>query len=125
MKAKIGLRDLPERYQGLIRPPRNKFGNKLTEYKGVVYHSAREASYAQELDWLVRAGQLKSWVRQVSMPLVVGGTLIARYVIDFVEEDMAGNKVYTEVKGYWTPEAKLKAKLFKALYPELAYKVVK
>lgn len=126
MRAKMGLRDLPAKYQALIQAqvPQSKYKNRITPYNGVRYHSQREADYARELDWLVQAGQLKSWERQVRFPLVVQGKHIAVYVMDFVETDLAGNKTCVEVKGFWTDVAKIKRKLFESLYPELRYKVV-
>lgn len=105
--------------------PRTKYGATATEYNGVRYHSKREATYAQELDLRVRAHDVASWEGQVKMPIVVNGKHICNYIIDFVEVDKKGNKLYVEVKGWWTPEAKLKRKLFEALYPELRYAIVK
>jgi hypothetical protein len=125
MKAKMGLRDLPAKYQALIHEARpSKYHNQITEYNGFKYHSAKEAKHAQELDLLVRVGELKSWQRQVPFPLKVNSIVVAKYVMDFVTEDMQGNKTCEEVKGMWTDVAKLKRKLFEALYPGLNYKVI-
>jgi len=103
----------------------NKYGAKLTEYNGKKYHSKREAAYAEELDWRLKAGDIKSWRGQVNTPLAVAGNLICRYIVDFVITENDGTEKYIEVKGYWTPEAKLKLKLFNALYPDIKLEIVK
>ena len=69
-------------------------------YNGIVYHSKREATYAQQLDTQVRAGVLTFWLRQVPFPLP-GKT---RYLLDFMTfESVAGTALYHiryfEVKG--------------------------
>lgn len=58
------------------------------------------------------------------LPLVVDGTLIGHYVADFAVRYADGRETLIEVKGVWTPEAKLKHKLFKALYPDKALEIV-
>lgn len=105
-------------------PLASKYGAIRMTYNGQTYASKKEAIYAQELDLRVRAGDLASWERQIPFDLVVEGVKVCRYVIDFLEIDKHGNKVYCEVKGFPTPEWKLKRKLFEALYPKLNYKVV-
>lgn len=103
----------------------SKFKNKSTEYGGNYYQSIKEARYAQELDLRVKGKDLKSWKRQVPIDLVVNGMKICTYKIDFVETDHKGNEVWTEVKGFETPEWRLKWRLFEALYPERDKKVIK
>jgi hypothetical protein len=104
---------------------KNKFGNKTTIYNNEYYQSIKEADYAQELDLRVKAKDLKEWKRQVPIDLVVNGMKICTYKIDFVEIDMNGNEMWTEVKGLETPEWRLKWKLFEALYPEREKQVIK
>lgn len=103
----------------------SKFSNKKTTYNGHVYHSIREADYAAELDIRVKVGELREWKRQVPIDLVVNGQKICTYTIDFVEVEKGGNEVYTEVKGFETPEWRLKWKLFDALHPEIEKQVIK
>lgn len=71
------------------------------------------------------AGELSHWERQVPIDLVVSGYKIATYRIDFVEYDKNGGEMWTEVKGFETPEWRLKWKLFEALYPERDKQVIK
>lgn len=103
---------------------RGKFGNDASTYKGIRYHSKREAEYARELDFRILAGELKEVRRQVPIDLIVNGHKICTYTIDFVEIDHKGNEMWTEVKGYPTPEWRLKWKLFDALYPDREKQVI-
>lgn len=102
----------------------NKFGAKRTTYNGHLYHSIKEANYAAELDLRVKAGELKSWRRQVPIELRVNDQKVCTYTIDFVEVDKKGNEMWTEVKGFATPEWRIKWNLFDALFPELDKQVV-
>ncbi len=102
-----------------------KYNAKRATYNGHTYHSGREAKYAQELDWRVKAGDLREWRRQIPIELRVNGKLICTYTIDFVEIGKDGSETYIEVKGFETPEWRLKWKLFGACYPEKEKKVVR
>jgi hypothetical protein len=106
----------------------NKFGNKSTQYNGSYYDSIKEADYAQSLDLRMHAkgkDKLKSWKRQVPIELRINDQKICTYKIDFVETDMNDNDTYTEIKGFETPEWRLKWKIFDALYPEYNKQVIK
>lgn len=94
---------------------RSKYNAKVQEYNGVKYHSKREAKYAEQLDWLKRAGNIKDWERQVKIPLTVNGQLICNYVVDFKVINRYGGVEFHEVKGMETPDFKLKWKLLHAL----------
>lgn len=102
-----------------------KYKNKTTEYNGHLYHSIKEANYARELDARIKAGELKEFRRQVPVELRVNGMKICTYTIDFVEIDHRDNEMWTEVKGFETPEWKLKWKLFEAIFPEREKQVIK
>jgi hypothetical protein len=102
-----------------------KYNSRTTLYDEHVYHSAREAAYAEELDWRIKAGELRSWKRQVPIELRVNGKLICTYTIDFVEIDRYGKEMWTEVKGFETPDWRLRWKLFEACYPERNKQVVR
>lgn len=94
----------------------SKFGAKKQDYNGVMYHSKKEAGYAKELDIRFKAGDIKDVKRQVKISLDVNGYHITNYFIDFVIEHNDGRKEYIEVKGFETPEWKMKWKIFEALY---------
>jgi hypothetical protein len=91
---------------------------KSTEYKGHRYDSKFEASYAADLDLLVRAGKVKSWERQVKIPLEVNGYHICNYFIDFIVYHADGIIEYVECKGVAFPVWAIKWKIFEALYSE-------
>ena len=96
----------------------NKYEAESTIYNGIQYHSKKEAAYAADLGYLKKAGEIKDWERQVKISLDVNGFHIANYWIDFIVEHNDGLKEYVEVKGYPTPDWKIKWKLFEALYSQ-------
>jgi predicted nuclease of restriction endonuclease-like RecB superfamily len=88
---------------------------KKSEYNGSIYDSKFEAGYAQELDLRKKAGDIVDWSRQDNLELVVNGYVVCNYKIDFIIYHKEETE-YVECKGWWTPYAKLKWKLFEALY---------
>lgn len=114
---------------------RNKFGvgtdgpaRLLRTYQGTEYHSRMEARYAAALDMRMRSVgpyQIKGWRRQVPVKLEVNGCLISTYIVDFVVEHMDGHLEWCEVKGFETPEWKIKEKLFRALFPDRKFTIIK
>jgi hypothetical protein len=103
----------------------NKYNAKKTTYNGHVYHSAKEADYAEQLDWRLKAGELKEWQRQVPIDLSVNGQRICTYVIDFWELDKNDNEMWTEIKGFETSEWRFKWALFDAIHPDWEKQVIK
>jgi hypothetical protein len=97
----------------------SKYRNVRVEYNGVSYQSKKECAYAQELDLRKRAGDIKSWVRQVKIDLTVNGKHITNYFIDFLIMHNDDSFEYVEVKGYETEEWKLKWKIFNILYENI------
>jgi len=93
---------------------RNKFGAIPTIYKGIKYHSKKEAEFASKLDILKKGKKIKSWDRQLKLPIIVNGEKICTYIMDFVVETNEGKTQYWEIKGYETQVWKLKWKLLKA-----------
>jgi hypothetical protein len=91
----------------------------MKEYNGVVYHSIREAKYAEQLDWQVKAGAITKWERQIKLELKVNGQLICNYVVDFKVTNKMGGIELHEIKGFETPDWKLKWKLLHALRDEV------
>lgn len=104
---------------------RNKYNARRAVYNGHLYHSAREADYARELDLRKRAGEIRAWRRQVRLPLKVNGNLICAHIVDFLVTYPDGSESYHEVKGYETEVYRLKRKLVAALYPNIEYQVIK
>jgi hypothetical protein len=97
----------------------NKYHSTKAEYNGFVYHSKKEAAYAQELDLRVKAKDIRSWERQKRLSLDVNGFHICDYVIDFVIHNNDNSRTYVEVKGFETREWHLKWKLTEALMPTI------
>jgi hypothetical protein len=73
---------------------------------------------------MVRAKRVKSWMRQVRWKLVVNGVTVCTMVPDFRVEFPDGSVALVEVKGMETAVYKLKRKLFRALHPEVDYRVI-
>ena len=86
----------------------NKYHSITNQYNGLTYHSKLEAAYAQELDIRVKAGDIKSWDRQVKLDLKVNGQHICNYYIDFIIHHNDGTKEFVEIKGFETEVWRLK-----------------
>lgn len=97
----------------------NKFNAKGRHYNGKWYDSTGEMNYAQELDLLLKAGEIQSWERQVKISLDVNGIHICNYYVDFRIVDKNGTVKYIEYKGFETPEWKMKWNLFTALIGDI------
>lgn len=98
---------------------KSKYKNKTQNYNGVKYDSIKEAQYAEELDWLIKSGEIKSWDRQVKIDLRVNGIHIANYFCDFRVINKFGGVEYHEVKGMILPLWQMKWKLLEALKEEI------
>lgn len=94
----------------------NKYNAQSHIFNGVSYHSKKEAFYAAELEIRKKAGDISDWERQVKISLDVNGYHIANYYVDFRVTYPDGIIEYVEVKGFETPEWKLKWKLFEAIF---------
>lgn len=92
---------------------------KRTEYNGLWYQSKLEANYAMQLDFRIRAGEVKKWKRQVKIELKVNGVKICNYYIDFKVTMADGSTQYVEVKGLEMELWKMKWKLCMALKEEI------
>ena len=106
---------LPKLASLLAKP--TKYRSRRTEYNGVKYASKKEAKHAEELNLLVKAGELSFWLRQIPFSLP-GGTV---YRLDFAEfRQVVNTSLYqidwVEVKGYKTPVGELKRKQTEALF---------
>lgn len=99
----------------------NKFNSRKTEYKDKKFDSAYEVEIAMELDWRISAGVIRSYERQVKIPLTVNGVHICNHFMDFVITHNDNSKEYLEAKGYATQLWKLKKKLFLALYSNVKH----
>lgn len=101
-----------------IRRSGNKYGSTSHEYNGRIYHSKAEANYAQDLDLMLKAGELKEIEPQHRISLDVFGKHICNYIIDFKVIHKDDSVEYIEVKGFDTDVWKLKWKLTEAILNE-------
>jgi len=98
---------------------KSKYGNKTKIYNGRAYDSIREATHAEELDWRMKAGEIKEIIPQFRISLDVAGTHIANYFVDFKVITKDDSVEYHEVKGFETEVWRLKWKLFEALLDQI------
>ena len=96
----------------------SKYGNKKVEVNGILFDSKKEARRYLELTALEAAGEIRDLKRQVSFLLIpsqrIDGKVVekeVRYVADFAYYDKSGSYVVEDVKGYKTPEYRLKKKM--------------
>jgi hypothetical protein len=92
-----------------------------TEYRGERYDSRGEAEYARRLDALRAAGAIRDWRRGRVWVLLAAPRRRDRITLrpDFEVWDDAepGGFRVVDFKGVLTREFKLKARLWKAVYP--------
>jgi Protein of unknown function (DUF1064) len=117
-----GRRSEERTKQGRVR---NVAPKAARTFNGTAYHSKTEAEYALYFSSLGLSKKIKSVKEQVVFPMEVNGKLICKMVVDFEIEHLDGRLELVEIKGWETPEYKIKHKLFKALYPDRLYTVVK
>lgn len=104
---------------GVSKPKakRPKYGNKKTTVDGITFDSKREAERWLVLKAMERDGLIRDLKRQVTVPLVVNGVLVCRFVADFEYWDVAAERIiHDDSKGFRTKEYRIKAKLYRALY---------
>jgi hypothetical protein len=98
-------------------PSSNKFSvapRAERTWNGVVYDSKAEMLYARDvLGFAHEHGQLKSWDRQVKIPLGEDDSLR----VDFVVVQLDGSKEAHEVKGVWTSDFRRKVRLWRKYGP--------
>lgn len=99
----------------------SKYGAQKTAVDGIIFASKYEAKVYGQLKLLVRAKVITDLTLQPRYPLVVNGQKICTYVSDFAFNEN-GKKVTVDAKGYATKDYKIKAKLFKALYPDIEHR---
>ena len=103
----------------------NKYHSKNTMYNGYNYDSKLEASYAIELDWLIKAKQVTSFERQHKIDILVNSVHICNYFIDFKVFYPDGHIEFVEIKGVETDVWKIKWKLAQAIYPDYRFVLIK
>lgn len=98
-----------------------KYRNVKTEADGIVFDSKAEAKRYAELKVMQRAQEIRWFSRQPSF--LLPGEI--RYRPDFIVCGADGALWVEDVKGYETPEFKLKRRLWDSSFPELPLVIVK
>ena len=98
----------------------NKFKASKRRIDSMLFDSQLEASYYCQLKILKRVGEVRYWLRQVSMHLPGG----KKYVCDFLVFYTDGSHAYIDVKGVETQLFKLKKSIVEEIYP-IEIKIVK
>jgi hypothetical protein len=94
----------------------NKYSNESCIYNGVSYDSKFEAHYAQNLDWLLKAGAIKKWERQFPVRIRYRGETICTLWVDFLVHHTDGSLELAETKGFETDTFKLKKRLLEIMW---------
>lgn len=102
-----------------------KYGNKRARVDGISFHSQGEADRYVSLKQMLAAGVISELSLQPRFPFNINGSLVCTYIADFLYKDALGDWIVEDFKGMLTPEYKIKAKLFMALYPAYKYLVSK
>ena len=103
----------------------NKFNAKKTEYNGRYYDSILEANYAEQLDWRIKAGEIKEVIPQYKISIDIDSVHIANYYMDFKVILSDGTIEMHEVKGMETPLWRMKWRLSIALNPDWKFVLIK
>lgn len=116
---------MQRKYFNTRTPIRNKYGNKTAIFKDSRYDSQKEANYAAQLEWRKQAGEIVEIDKQHKLSIDIEGMHICNYYVDFKVELSNGMIEYHEVKGFETPEWKLKWKLAQAVYGKEKFVLIK
>lgn len=111
----------------------HKYSAVAVQYDGYLFDSKCEAQRYQELKLLEQAGQIRHllvhprYCLQESFTDSAGKKQSAiTYVADFKYVEIpAGNWVVEDMKGVETPVFRLKAKMFRKVYPNLDLRIIK
>jgi len=111
----------------LTKNRNNKFGNIPKSYGGRIFHSTLEADYAEHLDFLKKAGEIKDYQTQPRFPLKVKGIKISTIIPDFLIINKYGGEEIHETKSpaSMTPVWQIKWRLLKVLYPTYKFYIIK
>lgn len=102
--------------EGKAKPKRAKYGNRKVTVDGHRFDSKREAAYYGELKQREKAGEVFEVEMQRPFSIVINGQLVCTYKADFhFWDEKAKRRRVVDVKGFATPEFKLKAKLMRAV----------
>lgn len=104
--------------------PYSKYNAKRTEVDGKKFHSKREAARYQELLLSEKANAINDLKLQPRFDLIAGITYVGDFSY-FEGPKERDHLVVEDVKGFETPEFKLKWRMAKYLYPHIQWRIVK
>lgn len=91
-----------------------KYHSIRTTFSGYSFASKMEAARFAELELLRRAGEIKEIICQPQVTLTDAEII---YKPDFLVIDIDGSQHYEEIKGFETPEWRIKRRLWKYYGP--------
>lgn len=94
----------------------SKYNAQPTEVDGIRFASKKEAMRYVFLKGLLTAGKISALEIQPAYDIVVNGKKICRYIADFKYISSDGNEIIEDVKGFVTPQFRLKQKLMAAVH---------
>ena len=94
----------------------HKYGAKPTTVDGIRFASKKESIRYQELKLLEKCKEITNLVLQPTYELEVNGKLICKYRPDFQYLSKKGELITEDVKGFRTPEYKIKRALMEAIH---------
>lgn len=109
----------------------SKYGAKKREVDGIKFDSIKESRRYEELKLLEQTGEISDLQLQVRFELQPSFKIGKKtyrsidYIADFVYVDDTGKTIVEDVKGFETPEFKLKKKLLLYKYPNINFYVNK
>lgn len=107
------------------KPKKSKFGNKFEKAGGKIYDSKKEARYSEQLELRKMAGEIKEIHPQYCLRLDINGIHVCKYYVDFRIILSNGKEQFHEVKGYSTPEWRIKYKMAMAIYGKEKFVLIK
>jgi hypothetical protein len=103
---------------------KNKYNAQTQKYNGRNYDSVKEANYAKELDWRIKAGEILEVIPQFKIDIKIDGKHWRNYFMDFKVIMADGTEEYHEVKGFATEVWKMKWDACKILFPDWKFIVI-
>lgn len=98
------------------RRTKSKYNAIKTEVDGIVFASKKEASRYVYLKGLLTADEITDLELQPSYELCINDTKICKYIADFKYKNKDGEEIIEDVKGFLTPQFRLKQKMMKAIH---------
>lgn len=99
---------------------------KQTEIDGIIFASKSEAARYSDLKILQLAREISDLTCHTEYPLTILGKCIGHYTDDFSYYEKGSEVLQVEdVKGFTTPQARLRMKVFEACYPEHSFWIYK